>query len=97
MTALLTEQQISDALGELPEWHREGEAITRSAKLPSFPDAITAVDRIAEIAERADHHPDIDIRWRTLTFTCATHSEGGLTEKDTRLATEIDKVLASFG
>jgi len=51
------------------------------------------VDRVAEAAEAADHHPDIDIRWRTLTFTLATHSAGGVTAKDVDLAGTIDEIV----
>ncbi|WP_343958604.1 4a-hydroxytetrahydrobiopterin dehydratase, partial [Pseudonocardia alaniniphila] len=83
MAELLDDSAITAALADLPGWEREGNAIVRTAKLPSFPAAITVVDCVAEIAETRDHHPDIDIRWRTLTFRCSTHSEGGITEKDT--------------
>ena len=55
------------------------------------------VDRVAEAAEAADHHPDIDIRWRTLTFTCATHSAGGVTGKDVELAGTIDGIVRAAG
>jgi hypothetical protein len=67
------------------------------AKLPSFPAAITVVDRVAEIAEERDHHPDIDIRWRTLTFRCSTHSAGGITEADIKLAGSISEQLDAAG
>ena len=69
----------------------------RTAKLPSFPMAITVVDRVAAIAEERDHHPDIDIRWRNLTFRCATHSAGGLTEFDVALAAAISDEIAAAG
>ena len=62
-------------------------------KFDSFLDGIEAVSQVAQLAERADHHPDIDIRWRTVTFALATHSEGGITEKDLQLAREIDGLL----
>jgi 4a-hydroxytetrahydrobiopterin dehydratase len=52
------------------------------------------VDRVAEVAEEMDHHPDIDIRWRTLTFRCVTHSAGGVTTRDIALANRIDRILA---
>jgi 4a-hydroxytetrahydrobiopterin dehydratase len=64
-------------------------------ELASFPQAIEVVNRVADLAEAADHHPDIDIRWRTLTFRLSTHSAGGLTEKDFDLASQIDAVLAA--
>ena len=91
---LLNDEQVSDALDELDGWQREGDAIVRTAELASFPAAIDAVRRIAEIAEARDHHPDIDIRWRTVTFRCSTHSEGGITGKDVDLAREINRVLS---
>ncbi|KID28413.1 4a-hydroxytetrahydrobiopterin dehydratase [Prauserella rugosa] len=93
MTELLDDDRIRTALEHLPHWQRDGDAITREAKLPSFPRAIEVVNRVAELAEAADHHPDVDIRWRTLRFSLSTHSAGGLTEKDISLATEIDGVV----
>jgi 4a-hydroxytetrahydrobiopterin dehydratase len=51
------------------------------------------VDRVAKVAEEMDHHPDIDIRWRTLTFRCSTHSAGGVTTRDIALANRIDRIL----
>jgi 4a-hydroxytetrahydrobiopterin dehydratase len=82
MPSLLDDDEITAALGDLPGWEREGAALVRTADLPSFPAAIAVVDRVAAIAEERDHHPDIDIRWRTLTFRCSTHSAGGITQLD---------------
>ena len=59
--------------------------------------AIGVVGRVAEIAESRDHHPDIDIRWRTLTFRCSTHSEGGITELDVALAAAISAQVQEAG
>jgi 4a-hydroxytetrahydrobiopterin dehydratase len=95
MTKLWDDEQVAGALMGLTDWQRDGDTIVRTAKLPSFPAAIEAVRAVAEIAEERDHHPDIDIRWRTVTFRCSTHSEGGITGKDVELAREIDRVLAS--
>ncbi|PBC77155.1 pterin-4-alpha-carbinolamine dehydratase [Streptomyces sp. TLI_235] len=89
----LTEDEITAALAALPEWHREGEAIVRTAETASFMTAIRVVDTVAVAAEELDHHPDIDIRWRTLRFNLSTHSAGGLTGLDTTLAGRIDDVL----
>ena len=89
MPRLLDDDEIDAALGGLPGWEREGDALVRTAALPSFPAAITVVDRVAAIAEKRDHHPDIDIRWRNLTFRCSTHSAGGITELDVALALSI--------
>src|SRR5262245_38350506 len=95
MTKLLDDEQIGAALEGLASWERDGDAIVRTAKLPSFPAAIEAVRAVAEIAEARNHHPDIDIRWRTVTFRCSTHSAGGITDLDIALATQIDQILAS--
>ncbi|WP_028929007.1 4a-hydroxytetrahydrobiopterin dehydratase [Pseudonocardia asaccharolytica] len=97
MAELLDDATVAAALDGLPGWERDGNTLVRTAKLPSFPTAITVVDRVAEIAEQADHHPDIDIRWRTLTFRLSTHSAGGLTEKDLALAARISEQLAEAG
>jgi len=93
MAELLTADQVATATAELKEWSGDATAITRTAKLPTFPAAIAVVDRVAEVAEAMDHHPDIDIRWRTLTFVCATHSAGGVTDKDVDLARRIDEIV----
>lgn len=82
-------------LEDLPEWSGDEAAITRTARLHSFMDAIAVVDRVAVVAEEMDHHPDIDIRWRTLTFRCTTHSAGHVTERDYELARRIDEVVAN--
>jgi 4a-hydroxytetrahydrobiopterin dehydratase len=90
----LSEEAITAALARVPEWSREGDAIKRSIKAPSFLSGIELVVEVAHAAEEADHHPDIDIRWRTVTFTLSTHSEGGLTLLDFDLATKIDMLAA---
>ena len=94
MPTLLDDERVMAALDELTDWQRDGDAIVRTAKLPSFPAAIEAVRAVAEIAEARNHHPDIDIRWRTVTFRCSTHSKGGITDLDVELAGQIDRVLA---
>lgn len=93
MSELLTDAQVSQALTGLPGWEHEAGSIRRTVELDSFPAAIEAVRRIAEIAEERDHHPDIDIRWRTLTLRCSTHSAGGITVKDAELAALINALL----
>lgn len=93
MGSLLDDDAITHGLATLTGWQREGSAIVRTAELADFPQAIEVVDRVAELAERADHHPDIDIRWRTLTFRCSTHSDGGITAKDLDLAAGIDSII----
>lgn len=96
MAELLSDAQINEELASRSNWRAEGAALTRTAELPSFPQAIEAVTKIAEIAEELDHHPDIDIRWRTLTFSLCTHSAGGITANDVSLADRIDAVLAEY-
>ena len=82
-------------MSDLPGWSGDEAAITRTVQLPSFMDAIAVVDRVAVVAEEMDHHPDIDIRWRTLTFRCSTHSTGKVTERDIELARRIDEIVAN--
>jgi 4a-hydroxytetrahydrobiopterin dehydratase len=91
--AVLDADQVERALRGLDGWSGGTGAITKTVELASFPLAIEVVDRVAAVAEALDHHPDIDIRWRTLTFTCSTHSEGGVTTKDVDLAEHIDAIL----
>ncbi len=97
MAELLSEEAVTAALTRLDGWTWAGgsSGLVRAVTLPSFPAAIEVVDRVAVIAERMDHHPDIDIRWRTLTFTCLTHSAGGVTDLDLRLATQINEIIAT--
>jgi len=95
--ARLSPQEVDQALaGELTDWTRDGDAITRQVEAPSFLAGISLVQRVAEEAEAADHHPDIDIRYTTLTFTLSTHSEGGLTARDLELARTIDRLVAAL-
>ncbi|MEZ0070305.1 4a-hydroxytetrahydrobiopterin dehydratase [Streptacidiphilus sp. MAP12-20] len=87
---LLNDEQITAGLLALPEWRREGGSLTRTVQAKNFPAAIRIVVAVAEEAEGMDHHPDIDIRWRTLHFTLSTHSSGGITALDLKLASLID-------
>jgi len=93
--ALLTDDQVNASLPELDGWELADGALRRSVKFGSFLAGIDAVRRVAERAEAADHHPDIDIRWRTVTFALVTHSEGGITDKDVAMAGEINRLLAT--
>ena len=97
MAELMTDDQVTEALRGLPSWSAQENTLMRIVELKSFTQAIQVVNRVAEIAENDDHHPDIDIRWRTLTFRCSTHSEGGITALDVSLAEEIDGVLDALG
>ena len=70
----------------MTDWREQDDALVREFELPTFPAAIEFVDRLAELAESENHHPDIDIRYRRVTVRWTTHSEGGITEKDRGLA-----------
>jgi 4a-hydroxytetrahydrobiopterin dehydratase len=87
---LLTEAEIEAALADLPDWSREGDAITRTVRLNDFVHAVDFVNVVAEAAEALGHHPDIDIRYNRVTLRLSTHSAGGLTAKDIELAQRID-------
>jgi 4a-hydroxytetrahydrobiopterin dehydratase len=96
MPALLSAQDVRDALASLPGWAGSGTEIRRHIEARDFPTAIRLVDRVAEKAEERDHHPDIDIRWRTVTFSLSTHSEGGVTELDVAMARTIDAIASTL-
>jgi 4a-hydroxytetrahydrobiopterin dehydratase len=90
--AKLSDDEVEAGLGALAEWVREADTIRKSYERPSFPDAIAFVVRIGFLAEAADHHPDLDIRWRKVHVTLSTHDAGGITAKDLDLAAKIDAV-----
>ncbi|MEU5883000.1 4a-hydroxytetrahydrobiopterin dehydratase [Spirillospora sp. NPDC047279] len=94
MAETLDDAAITTHLKDLPDWAREGDEIRRELKAPSFLAGIDLVVEVARAAEKADHHPDIDVRWRTVTFALTTHSAGGLTGKDFDLARRIDQIAA---
>jgi len=79
--------------GCLNGWRRVDGALRRSIKFPTFLDGIEAVRRVADRAEEKDHHPDIDIRWRTVTFALVTHSAGGITKNDIAMARDINGIV----
>jgi 4a-hydroxytetrahydrobiopterin dehydratase len=90
---LLAEPEIAAALAERPAWRRDGAELVREIRCPTFRDAIALVDRVADAAEDADHHPDIDIRWRRVTFRLTTKAAGGLTERDLGMVATIDGLV----
>jgi len=90
--ALLTEAQVAEALAGLPGWERVGDAFTKTFACASFPAAIAFVVEVGFLAEQANHHPDLDVRWRNVKVTLTTHDQGGLTELDAALAARIDQV-----
>lgn len=88
---ILGELQRQEFMASYPGWTIEEETIWRTFRFPSFAAAMGFVVRVALLAEKADHHPDIDIRWNKVLISLTTHAEGGLTEKDTELAGAIDR------
>jgi 4a-hydroxytetrahydrobiopterin dehydratase len=86
----LADQDVAEALAALPGWERAGDEIVKTFERASFPAAIAFVVRIGFLAEAADHHPDLDIRWRKVRVALTTHDSGGLTALDMQLAQQIE-------
>lgn len=93
MCDLLGDREIDSFCAAHGRWERRGQHLVGAATAASYAAAIAWVNRIAEAAEDLDHHPDIDIRWCTLTFRLTTHSAGGLTDLDLLLADRIDAIV----
>ncbi len=91
----LSDQQRDDALERLNGWQAQGETITRTFQLRDFARAIDFVNAVAEMADDANHHPDIDVRFNKVTITLTTHSAGGLTRNDIELAAGIDAIAGA--
>jgi 4a-hydroxytetrahydrobiopterin dehydratase len=89
---LLSDQEIEQRLTG-GSWQRDGQAITREWKFEDFTRAMAFVNRVAEAAEAANHHPDILVHgWNKVRLTLSTHSQGGLTEADFALAARLDEL-----
>jgi 4a-hydroxytetrahydrobiopterin dehydratase len=88
--ARLTPTEIKAALRSAPRWRRKASIISRTFEFKDFVAAMKFVNRVARLAEKAWHHPDIDIRWNRVTLALTTHDQGGLTEKDFTLARKFD-------
>lgn len=95
MPELLDDDALAAGLRTLNGWSGDRAGIARTVEFPSFPVAVAAVVEVAKAAEEMDHHPDIDIRWRTVTFRCATHTAGGVTARDIALAARIDELASA--
>jgi len=93
MSDLLDEDEIKALIKKVPEWDLEGKELIRVAEFDEFMEGIDFVDGVAEIAEEANHHPDIDIRFATVTLRVTTHEVNGLTDADFDLAQRIDNLL----
>jgi 4a-hydroxytetrahydrobiopterin dehydratase len=94
-TQPLSNAEIEQALGDLRGWKREAGGIRKRFRHAAFMDAIAFVNRIAELAEANQHHPDIDIRWRNVIVFLTTHEAGGVTKLDLALARGIEAVASA--
>jgi 4a-hydroxytetrahydrobiopterin dehydratase len=88
--ARLSDAEIDERLGELDGWRRSGDAIVKEFDNGDFKGSVDFVNRLTPEAEDMNHHPDLEISWKTVTVTVTTHSEGGLTDNDFELARRID-------
>ncbi len=91
----LSSAQIKAALPSVPKWRRKASVISRTFEFADFVVAMKFVNAVARAAEKACHHPDIDVRWNKVTLALTTHDAGGLTEKDFVLAAKCDKLAGS--
>ncbi len=92
MQEQLSDIAIQRELGKLTGWSRRGNAITRTFQFRTFPEGINFVKAVADIAQAANHHPDIDIRFTKVICTLSTHDAGGITQNDLDLAAQIDRI-----
>lgn len=83
---LANDSAIVDFVGKNRQWKREGESLVTNLEFKDFAESMTFVNQVANKAEQANHHPDIDIRWNKVTLTLSTHSQGGVTAKDLDMA-----------
>jgi 4a-hydroxytetrahydrobiopterin dehydratase len=97
LVSTLSDIAIQRELGNLPGWSRRSDTLTKTYRFRTFPDAIAFVNRVAEVAESADHHPDLDIRYTKVTCHLSTHSAGGITAKDVSLAGAIETLASELG
>lgn len=90
----MSHDEITGRLGEHPGWQLQGDALIRQYVFPSYPDAMMFAVRLAFDAEAADHHPDLLIRYKKVTVTWSTHSEGGVTERDFTGVEQADRAAS---
>lgn len=89
MSRLLDSEEITRQLQDLPDWTQDGDRIVADFSFADFGLAMVFVNRVAEIAEESNHHPDIDIRWNKVHLVLTSHDAGGLTQRDVELAHRI--------
>jgi 4a-hydroxytetrahydrobiopterin dehydratase len=93
----LSEPELREAIQELPGWVDQDGKLTKTFTHSSFPEAIVFVNAVAHIAELANHHPDIDVRYSNITLSLVTHDEGGITPRDVALARQVEAIRRKAG
>jgi 4a-hydroxytetrahydrobiopterin dehydratase len=96
-TPKLSPEEIAARITTLAGWEYKDNAISKRFQFKRFVDGISFIGTVAAMAETADHHPDIMVNYRRVTFTCTTHDAGGVTNKDFALAGEIERAFATLG
>ena len=90
----LTDDELAHALARLPDWTRQGATLSRTVDVADFRAAVALVNRVADAAEAANHHPDILVHgYRHVTFTLSTHDAAAVTARDVELAAQIDQLV----
>ncbi|AFZ54986.1 pterin-4-alpha-carbinolamine dehydratase [Cyanobacterium aponinum PCC 10605] len=93
---VLNETEVRQKLANYPNWVTSGQSINTTYKFKDFIQAVEFVNRLVEPAERAGHHPDIEISYNKVTIHLTTHDAGGITQKDFDLAEEIQRIIKGF-
>jgi 4a-hydroxytetrahydrobiopterin dehydratase len=92
MASTLSQAQITEALSSLPGWTQQDNAVVADFTFRDFSDALIFVNSVAQAAEQANHHPDIDIRYNKVHMLLTSHDSGGITRRDTRMAQQINEI-----
>jgi 4a-hydroxytetrahydrobiopterin dehydratase len=90
--SVLTPEIVQERLRSLPEWKLEGKEIVRHYTFPDFVAAMAFVNQVAEKAEKAGHHPDIDVHYNKVRLALVSHDKGGLTERDMKMAQALNSL-----
>ena len=90
---LLPANEISESMKAVPQWSLQDSSITRLFTFKEFLQAIDFVNRVAQVAEASDHHPDMFISYNKVKLDLSTHRDGGLTRKDFDLAAKVDRLI----